>query len=125
MGLRQAWRTPPSASATPDRPLGVTQGCAVLQEEVWILSSGLYWEVFARQYPVAKAAYVSRSCRGLYPGANSELSHPLLVPLVTGWARLSCRADICDLLREELVPLLTEGWFEALASELRAYYANV
>lgn len=68
---------------------------------------------------------MSRSCRGLYPGADSELSHPLPVPLVTGWARLSCRADIRDLLREEPLPLVTEGWFEALASELRAYYANV
>lgn len=39
-------------------------------------------------------------------------------------AKLSCRADIHGLLREVLVPLLTEGWFEALASELHVYYAN-
>lgn len=64
-------------------------------------------------------------CRGLYPGTDSELPHPLLVPLVTDWTKLICRADLHGLLREELVLLLTEGWFEALASELHVYYANV
>lgn len=59
------------------------------------------------------------------PGTGSEVSHPLLVPLVASWAKLSSRAHGHGLLREELVPLLTEGRFEALTSELHAYYANV
>ena len=45
---------------------------------------------------------------------------------MTDWAKFSCRTDSHGLVREELVPLLTEEWFEALAGELLyVYHANI
>lgn len=56
----------------------------------------------------------------------NRLPHRLPVPLVTGWAKLSCRAGSYGLVREKLVSPLTERWFEASPSELlHVYYANV